>query len=44
MEAVYIPHLTKAPEQTKVIQVQESLPDLDTLTPVASELSIMVII
>ncbi|MBW4640998.1 MAG: DUF177 domain-containing protein [Gloeocapsa sp. UFS-A4-WI-NPMV-4B04] len=32
MEAIYIPHLTKAPEQTEVIQVQEFLPNLETLT------------
>lgn len=32
MEAIYIPHLTKAPEQTEVIQVHEFLPNLETLT------------
>jgi uncharacterized protein len=32
MEAIYIPHLIKAPEQTEVIQVNEFLPNLDTLT------------
>lgn len=32
MEAIYIPHLTKAPEQTEVVQVQEFLPNLETLT------------
>jgi uncharacterized protein len=40
MEAVYIPHLTKAPEQTKVIQVQEFLPDLETLTPVRGRIRV----
>lgn len=40
MEAVYIPHLTKAPEQTRVIQVQESLPDLETLTPVRGRIQV----
>lgn len=34
MESIYIPHLTKAPEQTEVIQVQEFLPNLETLTPI----------
>lgn len=34
MEAIYIPQLTKAPEQTELIQVQEFLPSLETLTPV----------
>ena len=40
MEAVYIPHLTKAPEQTQVIQVQESLPDLETLTPIRGRIQV----
>lgn len=34
MEAIYIPNLTKAPQQTEVLQVQEFLPGLETLTPV----------
>jgi len=34
MEAIYIPQLIKAPEKTEAIQVQEFLPDLETLTPV----------
>lgn len=34
MEAIYIPQLTKAPQQTEAIEVQEFLPDLETLTPV----------
>lgn len=34
MEAIYIPQLTKAPEQAEVLQVEEFLPDLETLTPV----------
>lgn len=34
MEAIYIPQLTKAPEQTAVIEVQEFLSDLETLTPI----------
>ena len=40
MEAVYIPHLTKAPEQTQVIQVQEFLPGLETLTPVRGHIRV----
>jgi uncharacterized protein len=34
MDAIFIPQLTKAPERTEEIQVQECLPGLDTLTPV----------
>lgn len=34
MEAIFIPQLTKAPERTEEIQVNESLPGLETLTPV----------
>jgi uncharacterized protein len=34
MDAIYIPQLTQAPERTEEIQVKESLPGLDTLTPV----------
>jgi len=34
MDAIYIPQLTKLKEQTEVIQVDESLPGLATLTPV----------
>lgn len=34
MDAIYIPQLTKAPEQTEEIQVQEFLSGLETLTPV----------
>lgn len=40
MEAIYIPHLTKAPEQTEVIQVQEFLPGLETLTPVRGRIRV----
>lgn len=40
MEAIYIPHLTKAPEQTAVIQVQEFLPGLETLTPVRGRIKV----
>ncbi|MEC4895118.1 MAG: YceD family protein [Oscillatoria sp. PMC 1051.18] len=34
MSAIYIPQLLKAPEKTEVIQVQEFIPGLETLTPV----------
>lgn len=34
MEAIYIPQLTRAPEQTEKISVQDYLLDLKTLTPV----------
>lgn len=40
MEAIYIPHLTKAPQQTQVIQVDELLPDLETLTPVRGKVQV----
>lgn len=34
MEAIFIPQLTKAPEQTDKITIQDHLPGLETLTPV----------
>ncbi|MBE9207304.1 DUF177 domain-containing protein [Nostoc sp. LEGE 06077] len=34
MDAIFIPQLTKAPERTEEIQVQEFLPGLETLTPI----------
>jgi uncharacterized protein len=34
MDAIFIPQLTKAPERTEEIEVNESLPGLETLTPV----------
>lgn len=34
MEAIYIPQLTKAPEKTDRIEIQDYLQDLETLTPV----------
>ena len=40
MEAVYIPQLLKAPEQTQVIDVQEFLPGLETLTPVRGSIRV----
>lgn len=40
MEAVYIPQLLKAPEQTEVIDVREFLPGLETLTPVRGRIRV----
>lgn len=40
MEAIYIPQLVKAPEQTEQLQVCDHLPDLETLTPVQGEISV----
>jgi len=40
MEAIYIPHLIKKPEQREVIQVEEFLPDLETLTTVRGTITV----
>ena len=40
MEAIYIPQLLKAREKTEVIEVDEFLPDLDTLTPVRGQVRV----
>ncbi|NJL57107.1 DUF177 domain-containing protein [bacterium] len=40
MEAIYIPRLAKAPEQTEYIQVKEYLSALATLTPVQGSLQV----
>ncbi|AKG24120.1 YceD family protein [Calothrix sp. 336/3] len=40
MDAIHIPQLTQAPEQTEEITVQEFLPGLETLTPVRGSLRI----
>lgn len=40
MEQIYIPQLTKAPEQTEVVQVDEFLTDLETLTPVRGQIRV----
>ncbi|HCF27812.1 MAG TPA: metal-binding protein, partial [Cyanobacteria bacterium UBA11049] len=40
MEAIYIPQLLKAPQQTEAIQVDEFLPDLETLTPVRGKIQV----
>lgn len=40
MEAIYIPQLTKALAQTEVIQVEEFLPNLETLTPIRGRIQV----
>lgn len=40
MEAIHIPWLLKLPEQTEVIQVNECLAGLETLTPVRGRLQV----
>lgn len=40
MEPIYIPQLTKAPEKKEVIQIEEFLPTLETLTPVRGCLTV----
>jgi uncharacterized protein len=40
MEPIYIPQLLKAREKTEVIEVDEFLPDLDTLTPVRGQVRV----
>ncbi|MBD2096942.1 DUF177 domain-containing protein [Trichocoleus sp. FACHB-591] len=40
MDAIYIPQLTRAPEQTEVLEFKEFLPDLETLTPVQGQLKV----
>lgn len=34
MEAIYIPNLLKAPQKTEAIEIQDFIPNLETLTPV----------
>ncbi|MBI4780606.1 MAG: DUF177 domain-containing protein [Oscillatoriophycideae cyanobacterium NC_groundwater_1537_Pr4_S-0.65um_50_18] len=41
MEAIYIPQLVRAPEQTEAIEVQDYLPDLETLTPVQGSMRVV---
>ena len=41
MEAIYIPQLVRAPEQTEQIEVQTYLPGLETLTPVQGEVQVV---
>lgn len=40
MEAIYIPGLLKRREQTEDIQVNEFLPDLETLTPIRGQIKV----
>ncbi len=40
MDAIHIPQLTKLPEQAQVLQVQEFLPGLETLTPVRGRIRV----
>lgn len=40
MDAIYIPQLTKAPNQTDRTSVSDYLPGLDTLTPVQGEVRV----
>jgi len=41
MEAIYIPGLLKLPDHTEVIEVNECLAGLDTLTPVRGRLKVI---
>lgn len=40
MKTVYIPQLTQAPNQTVWFEVEDYLPDLETLTPVKGQMSV----
>ncbi|UBF24787.1 YceD family protein [Kovacikia minuta CCNUW1] len=40
MEAIYIPRITRAPQQTEVIDFDEIIPGLETLTPVHGRLQV----
>lgn len=40
MEAIYIPQLTKARERTEVVQIDDFLPGLETLTPVRGQIKV----
>jgi uncharacterized protein len=40
MEAIYIPQLARAPEQTEILQLRDYLPGLDTLTPVQGRMTV----
>jgi uncharacterized protein len=40
MEAIYIPQLTKAPNQTERVEIQDYLPGLETLTPVQGSMRV----
>lgn len=40
MDRIYIPQLTKAPQQTEVIDFNETIPGLETLTPVQGQIKV----
>lgn len=40
MEAIYIPQLTKAPEKTEVVKVEDFISNLETLTPVRGQVKV----
>jgi uncharacterized protein len=40
MDAIYIPQLAKAPERTEEIKFDESLPGIETLTPVRGHIRV----
>lgn len=40
MEAIYIPQLIRTREQTEVVQFEEFLPDLETLTPLRGQMKV----
>lgn len=40
MEAIYIPSLVKKPERTEVIKFEESISDMETLTPIRGDLQV----
>lgn len=40
MEPIHIPQLTRAPQQTEVIEFNEPIPGLETLTPVQGRLQV----
>ena len=40
MDKIYIPQLTRAPQQTEVIHFNEPVPGLETLTPVQGQLKV----
>lgn len=40
MEPIYIPRLTKAPERTEVIKIDEFIPGMETLTPVRGRMQV----
>ena len=40
MESIFIPRLLKAPQQQEILEVDENLKDLETLTPVRGTMSV----